>query len=250
MPTKRPGDVDAYRNALRPRMLLSSGGTAAPSLPTTIPPHTHHAREIVSDPEATTALLSADDVQEALEELGQEKLARSGEQTMLGGLDMNHFSIDNVDDIEVENDINMTGGAAAARLVDVRTVQFKADAAGEGDIQNVRDVSFVGAVGEGVIDDPRVIHMAGDHADDEAKVDGLERVVFNDEPTASTIERPSRIDWNTGVEAGVDYTPAEGRHSWDSLEDTLVVYVASGAGVVAIAFGWSVLQTINGVGPY
>lgn len=205
------GDIDTLRNALRPRMMRV--GTSASTGPATIPPHTHHASQIVAEPEAVTALLSGDDVQEDLEEIGVEKLARSGEQPMLGSLDMNHFDVGNMRDAEVESDLTMTG-----------------------------------PVGEAIVNGPRVIHMQGDHADDEAKVDGLERVVFNNEPTAASIEGPSRIDLNIGVEAGVDYVAAEGRASWDSLEDTFVAYVASGAGVVLVALGWGVLLAINGNG--
>jgi hypothetical protein len=197
-------------------MLRSGGGTGG-GTPTTIPPHTHHASEIIAEPEEATALLSGDDVQEDLEELGAEKLARSGEQPMLGALDMNHFSIDNADDADIE-------GTATV---------------GE-------DVVLTEGVGGAIVTGPRAIHMAGDHADDEAKVDGLERVVFNDEPTASSIEGPSRLDMNIAVRAGVDYTPAAGRVSWDALEDTLVAWVASGPGVVLIAVGWRVLLAGNG----
>jgi len=189
-------------------------GTSSVAPPTTIPPHRHHATEIVAEPEAVTALLSGDDVQEDLEELGVEKLARSGEQPMLGSLDMNHFDIANIRDAEVESDLTMSG-----------------------------------PVGEAVVNGPRVVHMAGDHADDEAKIDGVERLVFNAEPTASSIEGPSRLDMNVAVEAGVSYAAAEGRTSWDSLEDVLVAYVASGAGVVALALGWAVVMAANGHNP-
>jgi len=207
------GDVDSIYNALRPRMknIAGSGG-----LSTTVPPHTHHASTIVVDPEPVDALLSADDSQEAHQELGMEKLARSGEQTWLGPqpLDMNHFDVSNVRDAEIESDLTMSG-----------------------------------PVGQAIINNPRVVHMAGDHVDDEAKVDGLERVVFNNEPTASSIESPSRIDLNVGVEAGIDYTATEGRVSWDTLEDVLVAYVASGAGVVVIALGWAASIAVNGSSP-
>lgn len=98
------------------------------------------------------------------------------------------------------------------------------------EIDNVLNLNMLGGVGDAVIDLPRVIHMTGDNADDEAKIDGLERVTFNNEPTASQIEQPSRVEWNTGVTAGTSYTAAAGQTSWDTLEDTLVVYVASGPG--------------------
>jgi len=186
-----PGDIDALRMALRPRMLITAGGGS----PTTVAPHTHHAVEIISEPELVTALIAGENVQAVEEELGYEKLARSGEQEWLGpsALDMNHFDIANVRDQEIESDLTMSG-----------------------------------PIGEAIINGPRVVHMAGDHADDEAKVDGLERVVFNSEVTASSIEQPSRVEWNVGVEAGGDYTEQEGSCSWDSLEGTLVVYVLSG----------------------
>lgn len=214
MPRKRGDDFEATFAATRRR--LQSLGTVVIPAPTTIPPHTHHAIEIISEPEPVTALLDGINVQEVEEELGYEKLARSGEQAWLGpaALDMNHFDVTNVRDAEVESDLTMSGPA-----------------------------------GQAIINGPRVIHMAGDHADDEAKVDGLERVVFNNEPTASSIEQPSRVDLNIGVQAGVDYTAAEGRTSWDTLEDVLVVYVASGAGVVALALGWAASIAANGTSP-
>ena len=214
MPRKRGDDFESTFIATRRR--LQSLGTVIVPAPTTIPPHTHHAIEIISEPEPVTALLDGVNVQEVEEELGYEKLARSGEQPWLGPdpLDMNHFDVTNVADAEIESDLTMSG-----------------------------------PVGEAIVNGPRVIHMAGDHADDEAKVDGLERVVFNNEPTASSIEQPSRVDLNIGVEAGVSYTAAEGRVSWDTLEDVLVAYVASGAGVVAVALGWGAVIAANGYNP-
>lgn len=93
-----PRDIDSMRRAHRPRMgKLAIAAVATP--PTTIPPHTHHASEIVVEPETVTALLAADDVQEALEELGQEKLARSGEQPMLGDLNLDDHELDNAEAI-------------------------------------------------------------------------------------------------------------------------------------------------------
>ena len=214
MPRKRGDDFESSFIATRRR--LQSLGTVIVPAPTTIPPHTHHAIEIISEPEPVTALLDGVNVQEVEEELGYEKLARSGEQPWLGPdpLDMNHFDVTNVADAEIESDLTMSG-----------------------------------PVGEAIVNGPRVIHMAGDHVDDEAKVDGLERVVFNNEPTASSIEQPSRVDLNIGVEAGVSYTAAEGRVSWDTLEDVLVAYVASGAGVVAVALGWGAVIAANGYNP-
>lgn len=166
-------------------------------------------------------LLAADDVQAALEEHDTEKLARSGVQDMLGNLDMGG------NEIQDTKDLTFTGGVGEARIDDVR----KIDMTGIGEIVDVKllDMS-AGGIGEAIIDDPRVIHMEGDHVNDEAKIDGLERVVFNNEPTASSIEDVSRVEYNTGVTAASSYTPSEGISSWDTLEDTLVVHVASGPG--------------------
>jgi hypothetical protein len=193
-------------------------GTSSVAPPTTIPPHRHHATEIVAEPEAVTALLSGDDVQEDLEELGVEKLARSGEQPMLGSLDMNHFDVSNVRDAEVESDLTMTG-----------------------------------PVGEAIITGARVVHMAGDHVDDEAKVDGLERVVFNNEPTASTIETPSVVQFNPAVAAGGDTTHQEGQVGWDAAERTLVADAEpaaynAGTETPRFSMGWAVVNCLNGSG--
>lgn len=194
-------------------------------------------------------LIAATTVQAALNELDGDKLARSGEQTWVGPskLDMNHFGVDNVDDADIEGtatvgeDVIFTEGAGGAKVTDLRALDFKSTATGEALITGVRGANFNQAVqGEGVIDQPRAVHMAGDDDNNEARIDGLERVKFNDEPTKSVIENPSRLEWNPNVEAGVDYTPVEGRASWDNLEDTMVVWVASGAELVAVAFGWSV----------
>jgi hypothetical protein len=180
---------------------MSTGGSVVVQAPpTTVPPHTHSADQITAEPETTTALLAGTNVQADLEELGAEKLARSGEQPMLGGLDMNHNSVSNVHDADVE------GTATVAE-----------------------NITLTGAVGQARISSPRVIEMAGDHADDEGKIANLNRLVFNAEPTASSIENPSRVALNAAVTAGVDYTPAVGVLSWDAVEGTLVVYVESGA---------------------
>ena len=93
---------------------------------------------------------------------------------MLGALDMNHFDVDNVLDLEVEGDVNMTGatgnlnmagGVGFAILNLVRRITM----AGIGLIENVLKIDFTGSgIGDGVIDQPRVIHMAGDDDDNEA----------------------------------------------------------------------------------
>jgi hypothetical protein len=255
---KKRGDIDADYHAIRARLtaLTATGGSA----PTTVPPHGHAAANISFEETQSdsSGRLAADDVQEALEELDSEKLARSGEQPMLGNLDMNHWSVNNVNDLEVEDDISMTGAGGDltmagangfARISGARQIEMVGDV-GESDINGVRDISMIGsAVGEGVVDGPRVIHMQGDNDDGEAKVDGLERVVFNNEPTKSSIEQVSRIEYNVGVTAASSYTPAEGISSWDTLEDILVAHVASGVVIVAIAFGWGVEMAMNGYNP-
>lgn len=218
MPRKRPtnvGDIDAIYNALRPRLDKLRGGAVVAAPPTGVGPHTHTAAQITYDP---AGFIASEDCQLSQEELDAEKLARSGEQEMLGDLPMAHHSINDIHDADIEGtaivgeDIVMTGPPGSANVT------------------GVRDVDMSGAVvGEGVINGPRVVHMAGDHVEDEAKIDGLERIVFNDEPTASQIEKPSRLEMNTAVEAGASYTAGVGKVSWDTLEDTLVVYVASGA---------------------
>jgi len=245
--SKRKFDVDGYYNAIRPRLAHATGSGGS----TTIPPHTHHASAIILEPELLQALVAADDVQEGIEELGAEKLARSGEQPWVGpaSLDMAYFSIDNIHDADVEGtatvgeDIVMNGPNGLANIT------------------GVRDVSFVGDVGEGVIDQPRVIHMTGDDGDSEARIDGLDRVVFNAEVTQGVVQDPSRIDFNAAVAVphqseGVypggagDYPAREGTVSWDAGEDTLVASVVVGTQwvddpvyedklrVAPIALGW------------
>jgi len=213
--TKKRGDIDADYHAIRAR--LSSLGTVSLSNPSTIPPHVHSAEEVTFEPTEgviADSYLAGDDVQEVLEEIDSEKLARSGVQPMLGDLNMNENNIDNTVHIDIGGNTTMDGG-----------------------------------VGSAIISAPRVISMAGDKANDEAKIENLERVVFNNEPTASQIENPSRLDMNVGVEAGVSYTPTVGRVSWDSLEDTLVMYVQSGAVLVAVIVGWAVKLAANGDAP-
>lgn len=257
MKRNRTGDIDAQYTAIRLRMTALSAAAAPPS--NVVPPHGHAAANITFDETQSdsSGRMAADDVQEAIEELDSEKLARSGEQPMLGNLDMNHHDVNNVNDLEVEDDINMTGAGGnltmsgangSAQIVGVRQIEMVGDN-GESDINGVRDISFVGDVGEGVINQPRVIHMDGDDDDGEARIDGLEAVIFNDEPTKSYIDEVSRIKYNKLVEAGVSYSAGEGHSSWDTLEDILVVYVASGAAVVAVAFAWSVNMVMNGYNP-
>jgi hypothetical protein len=187
---------------------VASGGTPGP--------HTHPSDQITH---VGSGYVSAVNVKAAIEELDSEKLARSGAQDMLGDLDMGGNAIGDV------KDLVFTGGVGHAIIDQARTIYMT----GDGEITGVKHIDMsVSGTGEGRIDNPRAIHMAGDDVNDEARVDGLERVQFNTEPTKSVIDNPSRVEWNSAVEAGVDYAAGEGLMSWDTLEGTLVAYVASG----------------------
>jgi hypothetical protein len=170
----RRGDIDATYSALRPR--LGTLGTVSYTPSTTIPAHTHSADQIGM---SAAGNLDADDVQEGLEELDSEKLARDGSQTMLGDLDMNTHDINNIVDADIEGnatvgvDIIMTAGTGAAKLTDVR-----------------------------------LIDMAGDDADGEARIKDISALLFSYVTPSST---------------------EIGRMHFDSVEDTVVVYIDSGA---------------------
>jgi len=185
-------EIDRIYNALRPRINRPSGGVAYTPPTVTIPPHTHSADQITSN---ASTYVAADDVQEAIEELDSEKLARSGAQDWSGPdpLDMNTFDIFDVGKIDMEN-----------------------------------------TLGEGVISYVRKLHLAGDQDDGEALIDGVEKVEFNDEVTKSVIANPSRIEMNASVTADSHYTAQEGTVSWDTEEATLVVWVLSGPGGVPV----------------
>jgi hypothetical protein len=246
MGRKRTDDFESTFIAAR-RRLQTLGTTTVPA-PATIGPHTHSADQITAEPEAVTALLSGDDVQEDLEELGVEKLARSGAQPMLGDLDHGGF------DAKALKNIHVTGGIGEAILDGLRRLTM----AGIGLIEAVLKLDFTGAgVGDGIIDKPRVIHMAGDDDDDEARIDGLERIVFNDEPTKSVVDNPSVVQLNPSVEAGVDTVHQEGQVGWDSMERTFVqdtepsVYTPNGGPVAQtprFSMGWAVVNCINDSG--
>jgi len=105
------------------------------------------------------------------------------------------------------------------------------------EIDNILNAHVVGGVGDGVIDGVRVIHMAGDDDDGEARIDGLERTIFNDEPTKSVIENPSVVKFNPAVTADADTTPALGQLSYDTQERTLVTYVTAD-GCVSFDVSW------------
>jgi hypothetical protein len=216
---RRPLTIDGSRRAIVPRVNQGSYTIEEPT-PTTIPPHTHSADQITAEP---LGLLAGDDVQEQLYELDTEKLARSGVQPMLGALDMNHNSVNNVDDLDVE------GTATVAE-----------------------NVTLTGGVGAAIVSGVRVQHFSGDAADGEATQDGLERTVYNNEPSKSSIELPSRIDFNPAVTAGVHWALAEGRVGHNLAERALVGVVVSGSedglGLVpeyfAVALGWTVFNCI------
>ena len=54
-------------------------------------------------------------------------------------------------------------------------------------------------------------------------------LIFTGLTGKARIVSPRVVEWTTAVQAGVDYTPTVGRMSWDSVEGTLCVFVASGA---------------------
>lgn len=116
----------------------------------------------------------------------------------------------------------------------------------------VENLTMTGGVGEAIVSGVRVQHFTGDASDGEATQDGLERTVYNDEPTKSSIENPSRIDFNPAVTAGSHWALAEGRVGHNISERALVGVVVSGSedglNVVpeffAVALGWTVFNCI------
>jgi len=267
---RKQRDIDSTYHAIRARLkaLTATGGSA----PTTIPPHGHAASAIsFEETQSTGARLAADDVQEALEELDSEKLARSGEQPMLGNLDMDHHDVNNVLNAEVEVDaniggninmtgatgnINMVGGVGAAIISFVRNIVMTGIAI----IDQVKQLLMVGeatidftgsnGVGSSVINQPRVIHMVGlDGADNEGRIDGLERTVFNLVPTAGVIQDPSVIQFNPVVAQASEQPVQEGSVGWDTLEDTLVVTNEINVGPVFDRYpvGWVIFRCTDAV---
>lgn len=69
------------------------------------------------------------------------------------------------------------------------------------------DIVMTGAIGSAIISDVRKISMTGVEANAEARIELVNAIVFNE----------------------VDPTPELARMAWDSTEDTLVVFVTSGA---------------------
>jgi len=229
-------DIDAIYNAIRPRLKkdlgAGSGGGSTTSAPTTVAPHQHAASEVTFEP---VGRIEAEECQASQTELDDEKLARDGSQTMLGTLQMNNNPVTGV------WNLLMSGSAGNAVISAVRRITMtgiglievvtQITMAGMGLIEEVRKIDFTGSVaGEGVIDQPRAIHMAGDDADDEARIDGLDRVKFNATETQAVIEAPARVEFQPGVTPGTDYSLALGILSWSDTEGTMVVCVTSGPG--------------------
>lgn len=127
-------------------------------------------------------------------EVNTSDLIIDGSRAMLGNLNMNHHSVDNALDVEVEGDANFTGGVGAAR-----------------------------------IDSPRVIDMAGDDADGEGFVQGVNRVSFEETHEATL-----------GLESA-SMPPGEIAYHGDTGE----LLFQSGASDEKTPLGWSVLSCIN-----
>jgi hypothetical protein len=231
MRNKKRGDIDADYHAIRSRLkALGSGSIVVAPLP----PHGHAASDITFVPAGN---LAGDDVQEVLEEIDVEKLARDGSQEMLGSLDMDHHNVNNVLNLEVEGDVNMTGatgninmagGVGAANISYVRQILMN----GIGVINQVQQIFMVGlgridftacAIADAIVSGLRVLHMTGVDVNSEGRIDGLERTVFNLVPTAGVIQDPSVVQFNPGVAQFTDQPVQEGSVGWDTLEETLVV---------------------------
>ncbi|KKK51648.1 hypothetical protein LCGC14_3112840, partial [marine sediment metagenome] len=110
-------DIDKIYHAIRAR-LGSLGSTSAPSTVATIAPHTHSSDQVTHE---GSGLIAADDVQEAIEELDSEKLARDGTQTMLGNLDMNSNQIANI------LNLLLTGGVGDGVISGARVIHGAGD---------------------------------------------------------------------------------------------------------------------------
>jgi hypothetical protein len=240
-------DIDRIYTAIRPRLNQQAAGSG--SVVVTIPAHTHDAADITMTP---VGEIASTNVQAGLAELDSEKLARDGSQTMLGALDMDHHDLNNVVNADIEGtatvgaNVTMTGGIGSAIMSGLRRLTM----AGIGLIESVLKIDFTGAgIGDGVIDKPRVIHMTGSDANNEARVDGLERLVFNNAPAASVIDLPSVVRFNPAVTAGIDTTYGEGHVGWDNVERTLVADgPASTVGEQPrFPMGWDVVLCWNGL---
>ena len=131
------------------------GVTDHPSLTHRSDAHQHPASSVDNTPYGHIA---STDVQSALNELDDEKLARDGSQTMLGALPMNHFDINNINNATVEKDIFMTGGVGFATI------------------------------------NPRKITMVGNESDAEARIEAVKALAFTAvTPTAEV----ARLAWDS-----------------------------------------------------
>jgi hypothetical protein len=215
MGKQRVGDIDAIRSALRPRISGTSASTSVPAHShTTVPVHTHSADTVTVEPEGNIA---ADDVQEALEELDAEKLARDGSQTMLGALDMDHHSISNCDDADIEGTATIGEDAQVGRDITLT------GAAGAANISGARVVTMKDELGSGVVDKVRLMHFVGDSDDGEAGADGIHFLIFNNDAAKSYIENLGDAGFITSYIPGVSVpTLAEGWVSWSEREHMFV----------------------------
>jgi hypothetical protein len=92
-------------------------------------PHTHPSEDITH---VGSGYIAANDVKEAIEELDNEKLARSGAQDMLGNLDMGGNEIGDL------KNLLFTGGVGAAFIDAVRTIYMT----GAGEVFGVKLIEF------------------------------------------------------------------------------------------------------------
>lgn len=86
-------EIERIYTAIRPRLKLTATLAGGGSSAGTVPPHTHSADQISNEAAGDVA---STDVQNAIEELAEEKLARDGHQPMTGSLDLDGFDIENV----------------------------------------------------------------------------------------------------------------------------------------------------------
>ena len=203
-----PGVTPGASRFLREDGTWAAGGgggvTDHPSLTHRSDAHQHPATAVDNTPYGHIA---ATDVQAALDELDDEKLARDGSQTMLGALDMNHNNVNNVNDLEVEEDATVGRDLSVTR-----------------DVAISRNEILNGGVGTAQLTGVRKIHMVGLESDAEARIENVAALAFQE----------------------VTPTPEVKRLAWDALEKTLVLYVSSGSVVVAVAAGWFVKLAIHG----
>ncbi len=98
------------------------------------------------------------------------------------------------------------------------------DADIEGTATVGEDVVLTEGVGGAKITNPRVVTLAGAEGDGEGRIEEINALAFNSVATTEEV----------------------GRAGWDSTEDTLVVFVESGAVLLLVALGWAVKLAANG----